>query len=278
MRSEMHENTRNLSYELTRVADSESFYRKMRMKRRLYKWVGEIYVGKRAKLQYFKRWLRRLNLPANTEIIEIGSGDGVFAYYIAERMPQANVVGMELNEIEAQVCQRIADEENFKNLHFESGSLLEMKQTKQFDFAYCFDVLEHIENDDDALKEILGVLRPGASLLVHVPSRWIMQMNGELETVPDDEAWKINPGHVRNGYTPDELRSKIENAGFEVKKIELTQSKPMQRAHLLYARCEKILPLRILILPLLDAWINVDMKTTPTHGNTLWAWAKKPLS
>ena len=270
--------TRDLSYELTRIGDSDAFYRKMRTKRRLYRWVGEIYVGKRAKLRFFERWLRRLKLPAASEIAEIGSGDGVFAYYIARRMPRARVTGLELNQIEAQVCQRIAREEGFDNLNFESRSLLEMQEFRQFDFAYCLDVLEHIEDDETALREILGVLRPGASLLIHVPSRYIQQLNGDLVTVPDDEAWKINPGHVRNGYTPDEMKSKLQGAGFEVKKIEPTQSRPMQRAHRLYARCEKILPLRILILPLIDAWINADLNKTPAHGNTLWAWAQKPAT
>lgn len=270
--------TRNLSYELTRVADEDAFYRKMRTKRRLARWVGEIYVGKRAKLRYFARWLRRLQLPADSEVLEIGSGDGVFAYFIAAQMPTASVVGLELNPIEAQVCQRIAREENFDNLSFESRSLLEMKQFRQFDFAYCLDVLEHIADDEEALREILGVLRPGASLLIHVPSRYILQLNGDLETVPDDEAWKINPGHVRNGYAPDEMREKLERAGFEVERIEPTQSRPMQRARLLYARCEKVLPLRILILPLIDAWINADLGKTPEHGNTLWAWARKPAT
>jgi len=43
------------TYELTRIADEDSFYKKMCQKRRLYRLVGEVYVGKRVKLEYFKR-------------------------------------------------------------------------------------------------------------------------------------------------------------------------------------------------------------------------------
>jgi len=264
------------TYELTRVADEDSFYKKMCRKRRLYRLVGEVYVGKRAKLEYFKRWLTRISLPSNAQILEAGSGDGVFTYFIAKKFTDASVTGLELNQIEAKVCQRIAAEENINNLRFEVGSLSESRWSSQFDFIFCLDVLEHISDDVTAMKEMFGALKPKGQLLVHVPNRHIMQLSGQLVTVPDEEAWRINPGHVRNGYALEELSSKLESVGFHVKQIEQTQSRPMAYAHSIYRKAEGMLPMRVLILPVINILIRLDMHKKPVHGNTVWALAEKP--
>jgi len=224
----------------------------------------------------FKRWLTRISLPPNAQILEAGSGDGVFTYFVAKQFTDAGVTGLELNQIEAKVCQRIADEEDISNLRFEVGSLSESQWTNRFDFIFCLDVLEHISDDVTAMKEMLGALKPNGQLLVHVPNRHIMQLSGQLVTVPDEEAWRINPGHVRNGYAPEELSHKLEGAGFRIKQIEQTQSRPMAHAHNLYRKGEKVLPLRVLILPIIDTLIRMDMSKKPVHGNTVWALAEKP--
>lgn len=95
-------------------------------------------------------------------------------------------------------------------------------------------------------------------------------------TLPDEEAWKVNPGHVRQGYAPDELAAKLEQAGFEVISIEHTQGKAASYAYKLYAKVEKMLPLRVLVLPIIDVLNRIDMKRLPAHGNTVWGWSRKP--
>ena len=264
------------AYELTRITDHHSFYRKMALKRFLYKTVGELYIGKRAKLRYFRRWFRRLTLPTDASILEAGSGDGVFAFYVAQRFKSARVTGLELNPIEAEVCQRLANRERLDNLLFASGSLTDAQWEGRFDFIYCLDVLEHIADDDAAISAMHKALKPGGQLLVHVPNRYFMRLSGELATVPDEDAWKINPGHVRNGYAPEELRGKLEQGGFDVKEIEPTQSHPLTIAHRITEKFETWWPLRLLMIPLLDCLIWLDMRKAPTHGNTVWAWAQRP--
>ena len=41
------------NYELDRVTSEAQFLKKMRLKRRLYRLVGELYVGRRVKFVYF---------------------------------------------------------------------------------------------------------------------------------------------------------------------------------------------------------------------------------
>jgi len=260
------------TYELTRRQDAGAFARKLRIKRALFKAVGELHIGKRVKLVYFRRWLRRLALPAGAHVAELGSGDGVFSYALASDRPDISVLGVELNPVEAQVCEQVARKEGLTNLHFVVGMAPDL-QPDSFDLIYCLDVLEHIRDDVGALREMRCALRPGGGILVHVPSLWHRELGGEMRTIADDEAWRVNPGHVRGGYTHDGLREILQSAGFTVRRIEGTQGSPITLADRIYVAIERWAPLRIVILPLIDLLTWVDLRRVPAHGNTVWGWA-----
>jgi SAM-dependent methyltransferase len=77
-----------------------------------------------------------------------------------------------------------------------------------FDTILAFDVLEHIEDDRAVMREMLRVLAPGGALWLSTPAR-------------DTRFWPrfIHPyanyafGHVRNGYTPGQLRGLLPRGG-----------------------------------------------------------------
>jgi SAM-dependent methyltransferase len=78
---------------------------------------------------------------------------------------------------------------------------------ESLDLVVAYDVLEHIEDDATAAKEILELLRPGGILLVAVPC--------------DPRLWSAHDvavGHVRR-YTRSELISLLEGAGFAVEDV-----------------------------------------------------------
>src|SRR5690242_2948598 len=97
------------NYEIARATDDRTTLRKFRIKRSMYRWIGEVYVGKRVKLAYFFDWLRLIPLAANARVLEVGSGDGLFAFAASDRLPDAEIMGLELNPTEARCCERIAD-------------------------------------------------------------------------------------------------------------------------------------------------------------------------
>lgn len=72
------------------------------------------------------------------------------------------------------------------------------------DAVVAFDVLEHIEDDDSATREIFRVLKPGGTFLVAVPA--------------DPKLWSehdVAVSHVRR-YTRPELVSVLSRNGFEI--------------------------------------------------------------
>jgi SAM-dependent methyltransferase len=85
-----------------------------------------------------------------------------------------------------------------------SGTEIERYRSHHIDSVICFNVLEHIEQDEKALKNILNLLEPKGRLLLLVPSHpWLY---GGLDQ---------HLGHHRR-YGKKELKNKLEALGFKV--------------------------------------------------------------
>ena len=75
---------------------------------------------------------------------------------------------------------------------------------RAFDLVGAFDVLEHIDRDEEALRGMYTALRPGGGLVVTVPQhRWLWS---EADSFAD---------HARR-YTRGELTQRMHDAGFEL--------------------------------------------------------------
>lgn len=80
---------------------------------------------------------------------------------------------------------------------------------EQFDAVLCTQVLEHILDDVQALREMARVLRPGGRAVIAVPVL-PPPVTVELDT-------EKGGGHVRHGYTLSELCDKLMQAGLEIR-------------------------------------------------------------
>ncbi len=77
---------------------------------------------------------------------------------------------------------------------------------RQYDTVVCLNVLEHVESDAQALRNMYDALAPGGRAVILVPrGQWLF---GSLDTVL---------GHFRR-YARNELTSKCEEAGFTIKR------------------------------------------------------------
>jgi SAM-dependent methyltransferase len=99
-----------------------------------------------------------------------------------------------------------------------------------FDLVGMFEVLEHVPDDEGLLREIARITRPGGHLVLTVPL-------GMKHYCSFDRFM----GHVRR-FEPDELRSKIERAGYVLERFEVHKQSPMEPAATVYVWIMKYLP------------------------------------
>jgi len=98
--------------------------------------------------------------------------------------------------------------------------------TDSIDCAVSFEVLEHVESEDDALSELSRVIRPGGTLAMSVPNRWwIFETHGAaLPLLPWNRVpffgWLPKRFHDRYAhariYERREVVAKVEHHGFTV--------------------------------------------------------------
>ena len=82
-----------------------------------------------------------------------------------------------------------------------------------FDCVVTSEVLEHIQNDVNAIAELTRVLKPGGRLGVTVPTMWTEKINWMLS---EEYHAPLSPGgHVRI-YSATELKAKLRSAGLAV--------------------------------------------------------------
>jgi 2-polyprenyl-3-methyl-5-hydroxy-6-metoxy-1,4-benzoquinol methylase len=70
--------------------------RKTRLKFMVRRIIGEPYVGKRLKMHHLPSLLRRLTLPKQSAILEVGCEDGYFTEWLSRRYPSATVEGLDI--------------------------------------------------------------------------------------------------------------------------------------------------------------------------------------
>ncbi len=160
------------------------------------------------RLHRYHRWVFLKFRPfLGRRVLEIGSGVGHITKFLLDR-DLIMATDMELKYL-ALLKNTFR---NYKKITVERLDILwaevDRYRSYHLDSAVCFNVLEHIEQDETALRRIFDLLEPGGRLLLLVPSHpWLY---GSLDR---------HLGHHRR-YGKKELKRKLETTGFDV--IHLT--------------------------------------------------------
>jgi SAM-dependent methyltransferase len=105
------------------------------------------------------------------DVLEIGSGIGNFTKKIINL---DSVKSITCYEIDKDCCnefdQNILRGDNSSKVTFYEMDFNKSNLTRQFDFIFSFNVLEHIKDDQKTLHLISKYLKPGASLILYLPA------------------------------------------------------------------------------------------------------------
>ncbi|MDN3651740.1 class I SAM-dependent methyltransferase [Thalassotalea ponticola] len=144
-----------------------------------------------------KKLLDETLSDTNSSIIEVGCGVGGNLELLGN---YGTVTAIEMNDEAVKLARTVTDIKIIKgSLPYEYPF-----SNDAFDVVCLFDVLEHIEEDVDALKVLYDSLKNNGKILITVPS--IPQLFG-----PHD----IKLHHFRR-YKIDDLVKKVESSGFKV--------------------------------------------------------------
>jgi SAM-dependent methyltransferase len=156
----------------------------------------------------------RLGLRAGSSLIDVGCGAGRHSFEAFRR--GADVVAFdqdvaELNNVDAILTAMQDQGEAPASAKAEAvkGDALDLPYDDgTFDFVIASEILEHVPADEQAIDELIRVLKPGGRLAVTVP-RWLPE---KVCWVLSDEYHANEGGHIRI-YRADELLDKIAGRG-----------------------------------------------------------------
>lgn len=139
------------------------------------------------------------HIPPNSKnILSIGSGYGEELLLFRKERPDANIFCVDLSAKALEKCKALLSAKTFlsdaQNLHFKNN---------MFDCIVILEVLEHLQDDQKAVKEINRVLKSGGVVIASVPS-------------PPFTDKDMKNGHLRV-YGRDEFLNLFEKNGFEHK-------------------------------------------------------------
>jgi ubiquinone/menaquinone biosynthesis C-methylase UbiE len=154
--------------------------------------------------------LRRLisaNLDLNLNVLDLGCGTCDLTQDLLEK--KVNVYSADISKEMIQMSKRKLESKNLSTRRLQQASISSLvnEYENYFDQIVSLDVIEHIKNDNEAIKSMYKLIVPGGILLLTVPA--LQKLYGKK----DEEL-----GHYRR-YKKDHLILLLKRAGFEIIKI-----------------------------------------------------------
>lgn len=211
-------------------------------------------------------WLRRHLRRGDTRTFDAGCGNGAFSIYAARAGNE--VVAASFSAREQGDARRRAEMLGVRGIEFRKLDLRELEDHRGslglFDQIICLETIEHVNDDEDLVRSLAGMLNPAGRLLLSTPfdgHHPLLSEERHPSTVEDGS-------HVRYGYSQERLRQIVQRAGLEVASEGFISGVVSQRLTDLMRRLTGRLGLRaawLIILPLRPLVI-VDRALTSLLG------------
>lgn len=167
---------------------------------------------------YVKRALRELlrDKEEPFTIFDAGSGFGQYSYYCARHFPAARIYAVDVKEEQIADCRAFFPRMGLENASFEVEDLTIPIHSNRFDFILSVDVMEHIQDDVQVLKNFSRALTAGGKVLINTPSN----LGGS--DAADEGNTSFIQEHARTGYSAEEIKQKLDIAGLQLEKLTYT--------------------------------------------------------
>jgi len=212
----------------------------------------------------YRNWLLRLSNPFLAgPILEVGAGRGTFTPFLAAAgavtaIEPSDRLGLLLTEAVAAHSQ----------VSVVVGELSDVPAAADHGSAVMFNVLEHIEDDGEALRQIHARLKPGARLVLWVPAFQLLYSEFDRRI-----------GHHRR-YRLRGLKSLVRDSGYTVEHARYTNAVGWF-SWLLFCRLWGLTPTDSALPRFFDRFFvpvisRVERVVRPPFGQSVFLVARKP--
>jgi len=157
-----------------------------------------------------KKYLKTIDAR---QILDVGCNSGTFTKQIYNVLPESKIYGIDISQNAISYA-----EQKYKNISFSVAwaEKLPFKENS-FDLATCFEVLEHVDEPDKIIREMLRVLRKKGNMIIIVPTENLLfRMIWALWTIfGPGSVWKHT--HVQK-FTKDSLDVLLRKFGCRILK------------------------------------------------------------
>ncbi|MFN3562698.1 MAG: class I SAM-dependent methyltransferase [Chloroherpetonaceae bacterium] len=144
--------------------------------------------------------------------LDVACGGGAFSIVAAKN--GNHVMGVDYDERNIKVCHEYRAAFNISEAQakFQTFNIKALHTLNDvYDQVFCFEILEHMMDDDAIVASISKITKPGSKLLISVP-------NLHHKPLYKEEVSPVENGeHVRFGYSFEQLEKLVAKHGFEVK-------------------------------------------------------------
>lgn len=162
------------------------------------------------------QWMKKNIKKGSVRTLDAGCGLGTFALYAASQ--KNHVVGISYDQRANEKAKTNAQILRLNNILFKQGDLRRLdkfsKDLGLFDQIICFETVEHILNDEKLIKDLASLLKVGGRLLLTTPYKNYKRLWG------DKLSQKEDGGHVRWGYSHEEIEELFKKANLKIEKKE----------------------------------------------------------
>jgi len=214
----------------------------------------------------YRDWLLRLSRPfLDAPVLEVGAGRGTFTPFLATA---GDVTAIEPSDRLADLLTEAVAKQ--PQVHVVVGELNDVPAAADHGSAVMFNVLEHIEDDGEALRQIYARLKPGACLAIWVPAFPLLYSNFDRRV-----------GHHRR-YRLRGLKSLVRESGYTVERAHYANAIGWF-SWLLFCRVLRANPVDSFLTRVFDRFFvpvisRVERVVHPPFGQSAFVVARKPLT
>jgi len=150
-------------------------------------------------------YAERAQLSDGQRILDLGCGWGALSLWLAERYPNAQIVGLSNSHAQREFIERRAGERGLKNLRIATGNVVDFEFAAigvrtAFDRVISIEMFEQMKNYGLLFEKLAGWMKPDAQLFVHIYAHRLLAYHFEVK---DRRDW-MTQYFFQGGMMPSE--------------------------------------------------------------------------